>query len=512
MATQTIDLPRERLFAGNPAAHAYRNALIFIGALTLLRFATAAWLPLSFDEAYFWLWSKNLAVSYYDHPPMIALAIRLGTILFGNTQFGVRAVPCILSVLATCAVWRAAAILLASERAGATAACLFNATLMVASQAMAAIPDALVLFASAAVLLGVAKLEETGDERWWLAIGAALGFAILSKYTAFFLAGGVALWHLRARQRRILPRHPWPWLALLIFALCLAPNLIWNAAHDWESFRFQFGRVVAGAPTFRYMLEFAGSQLALASPFILAPAGIGFLRDARRFRTISALSIATSLVAPALAYFLVHAVHSRVQGNWPSFIYPGLAILAAAVLEDAHSDRGSAMISLSRVLALPCAAIILLVSYAQAWTGVLPLGYADPIARMTAVGFDSVASDISAVAARHESPAILTANYVVTGWLGFYLEPHRPVIQITDRDRWLQAPAAADNLLRGELLFVTQHPAQELPFVSRLFRSVAFDSVFVRSRNGVAIDRFYVYRLSGQQTALHGRIANAPLS
>jgi 4-amino-4-deoxy-L-arabinose transferase-like glycosyltransferase len=47
-------------------------------------------IELSQDEAYQWLWSKHLALSYYSKPPGIALIQLSGTSLFGDTEFGVR--------------------------------------------------------------------------------------------------------------------------------------------------------------------------------------------------------------------------------------------------------------------------------------------------------------------------------------------------------------------------------------------------------------------------------------
>jgi len=38
------------------------------------------------------MWSKHLAGGYYDHPPMVALVIRAGTMIAGDTEFGVRLV------------------------------------------------------------------------------------------------------------------------------------------------------------------------------------------------------------------------------------------------------------------------------------------------------------------------------------------------------------------------------------------------------------------------------------
>ena len=67
--------------------------------------------PLSFDEAYYWLWSKHLACGYYDHPPMIAFVIRAGTSALRRYQLR-RAHRDAPAVDRGWAVWRAGAILL----------------------------------------------------------------------------------------------------------------------------------------------------------------------------------------------------------------------------------------------------------------------------------------------------------------------------------------------------------------------------------------------------------------
>jgi hypothetical protein len=115
MSSETIHMPRSASGAALFLAFPQRNALLFVAVLTILRIATASYVPLSFDECYFWLWSKNLAISYYDHPPLIALSTWLGTALFGETQFGVRFVSLALSVAASWAVWQASALILKSE-------------------------------------------------------------------------------------------------------------------------------------------------------------------------------------------------------------------------------------------------------------------------------------------------------------------------------------------------------------------------------------------------------------
>ena len=59
-----------------------------VAALTLARLWAAAGTGLTHDEAYYWLWSKNLAFGYFDLPPMVAVLIRASTAVFGESEFG----------------------------------------------------------------------------------------------------------------------------------------------------------------------------------------------------------------------------------------------------------------------------------------------------------------------------------------------------------------------------------------------------------------------------------------
>jgi len=62
------------------------------------------------------MWSKHLAGGYYDHPPMVALVIRLGTMIGGDTELGVRLASILLALPMSLAVYRAAAILFGGVR------------------------------------------------------------------------------------------------------------------------------------------------------------------------------------------------------------------------------------------------------------------------------------------------------------------------------------------------------------------------------------------------------------
>src|SRR5712664_2676516 len=90
-STVTIAAPdRSRT---KPDSYAFRQLLAvaaLIAALTALRVIYASVIDLRTDEAYYWTWSKENVLSFLDHPPMIAWFIRFGTVIFGDTNLGVR--------------------------------------------------------------------------------------------------------------------------------------------------------------------------------------------------------------------------------------------------------------------------------------------------------------------------------------------------------------------------------------------------------------------------------------
>ena len=475
-----------------------------VALLVALRFAAAAILPLSFDEAYYWLWSKHLALSYYDHPPLIAYAIRLGTMLFGDSAFSVRFVPLLFSAGASWAVWRTGAILLESEKAGALASLFFNLTLMTTVETMTATPDAPLMFAAALFVWTLAKLEESGDARLWLAAGAAGGLALLSKYTALFLGAGTLAWLVFTREGRRWIATPWPWLGALIAILMFMPVIWWNAQHDWISFRFQFGKAGEGHFAPSHLAEFLAGQLALASPFLFTLGVIGLVRPGGK-----KLVLLSALAAPSALFFTEHAMHARIEGNWPSFLYPALAIAAAgAALSPAAQIWIARVTRISKRLAVPVAVLFLAGAYAQALTGFLPVR--DPTARLLASGSVPVAQRIEALRVQYDAAAILTTNYAPTGWLAFYVPDHPPVVQANEAYRWLAAPKADAGLLHQPLLYVTEPRRDEARILAYDFARQQLVARLTRTRNGRAIDLYDVYLVSGWRGAPLGRVTNRP--
>jgi len=479
--------------------------LVAIAALMLLRLVAAALLPLSADEAYYWLWSRHLAAGYFDHPPAIAFVIRSGTLVFGITPLGLRVAPFLLSLIASAFVWRSAAILLGDDVAGARACLFFNLTLMISVETLAATPDAPAVAAASAFLFAVAKLWQTENGRWWLGVGVAGGLSLLSKYTGFFLGAGVLAWLIFSPKARRWFLSPWPYIGGVLALVLFLPNLLWNASHDWATFMFQLSRVTAGHLTFRFLFEFLGAQLLLASPFIFVLAALGMAFSSRE--RDSATFLLAAIVFPSAVYFLVHSLHDRIQGNWPCFLYPALAIAAAeAFARSDWSGWTAAVWWIARRLAIPVAAILLVAVYAQALFGVVSLGRSDPLARLLAVGMAPVTDDIERFAAQDHARAIITTDYASTAWLSFYLPSHPKIVQLNEEQRYPDAPRADVQLLAQPLLYVVETRLDRHDFVAEHFAKVTPIAHVDRLRRGIAIAHYTIYQVAGFHGAPLGRI------
>ncbi len=469
----------------------------FLAALTVLavlRLLAGALLPLSADEAYYWLWSRHLAAGYFDHPPAVAFVIRTGTLLFGATPFGVRVGGILLSFAAGWFVWRTGAILGRDEKVGAYACLVFNLTLMITVEMLAATPDTPSIATSAVFFWTLAKVIETRDGRWWLAVGVAAGLGLLSKYSAFFLGLGTLVWLLASPPMRRWLLSPWPYLGGVLALILFAPNLWWNATHGWATFAFQFGRIEAEEFTLRYLLGFVGAQLLLATPFVLV---LGVLGSTTRWRDERQAMVA-ALIWPPIAYFAFHSLHANVQGNWPCFLYPLLSVAAAIAWQRTDwSGWRAPVVRWSTRLAIPVAAILLTIAYAQALFGVVPMGRKDPLARLLAVGFPDVAAKVEALRVLAHADAILTTDYASTAWLAFY--GSGPVVAIGQDYRWSADPAADAALFAHPVLYVTETRRDDRALIAAHFAHVEEIARIDREREGVDIAHYVVYRVSGLQ-------------
>ena len=188
----------------------------------IIKLIWANHLGLTEDEAYYWLWSQQPDIGYFDHPPLIAWLIGAGVSNIEPSEFGVRWLPIFISTLALCTLFR--------QKKPDLGIWSLSMMPMFALGGLLSTPDSPLI---AAWCLGIwAALYSR-----WRWFGVALGCALLSKYTGALLIIGVLLADPKCLKTK------GPWEAMLIAGLIYLPNMIWNSHHDWVSYRFQLGHL-----------------------------------------------------------------------------------------------------------------------------------------------------------------------------------------------------------------------------------------------------------------------------
>jgi hypothetical protein len=281
-------------------------------------------------------------------------------------------------------------------------------------------------------------------------------------------------------------------LSIVLFS----PVLWWNSQHHWASAAYQASRAVIHAWSARYLPEFIASQAALATPPVFVLACLGLARG-RSGAQPGAWGLLAAQTAPVLFYLSWHALHERVQGNWPECIYPAVACAAAmAVRRDPGRAQPVGPIARwSERLAAPVGLALAAAIYAQALFWIFPLPR-DATSRLLTYGWRDVASEIDAARARIGAPVIVADDYTLAGAIPFYLPSHAPVEQIDERVRWSAEPQPSASLFEGPMLFVCRSRCWRAPMLPGRFRQVQYLETIWRMRNGVRVERVKIYRVA----------------
>ncbi|MGD1896016.1 MAG: ArnT family glycosyltransferase [Phormidesmis sp.] len=216
----------------------------------LFRSVIAYFLPVGFDEAYYFLYTQHLDWSYFDHPPAVAWSAGIGLWLTGIvTPFTLRLGA--LGLFTGC-LWLlyATAKQLFGSRVGFLSCAIASLTpLFFLSFGILAAPDnTLMFFWGLALYLCSYEFFPADQQAYayrptsrlvWICF--IVGLACLGKYHGFVLGLGLVLFCLAHRQYRAALTSKWLLVGAVAFAITVLPIFYWNAQHDWISFRFQLG-------------------------------------------------------------------------------------------------------------------------------------------------------------------------------------------------------------------------------------------------------------------------------
>jgi len=419
---------------------------------TALRLVVALLLPLGVDESYAAVIARTLSLSYFDHPPAVFWLAHAAAWLGGESPIALRWPFVLLFALTSWLLFRLTSRLF-SARAGFWAVC--SAQLMPVfslSDGSWVLPDGPLLCASVAAALalshalGVSSLADdvapsvASSAHWrsWVGVGLALGAAGLSKYHAALLGLGTLLFVATdARSRPLIRRVP-PYAAMLIAALCTVPVFVWNAQHDWVSFRFQSGRAAGDGSPITALLQNVAGQAGYLLPWFWAPLALLLVRATRTGPRDRAAWFCVCLGAPPVIVFTLAALGGRPGlPHWPA---PGwfllLPLLGAAIARWELRDAATAVRRLRIAAAVFVSLLTIVVSHAATgWmTLVVPsLHQRDPAFEL--LEYRSIRSALDTTTALRDARFVATSDWMRGAKIGYALGPTRPTLVLNDDAR-----------------------------------------------------------------------------
>ncbi|MEO1091549.1 MAG: glycosyltransferase family 39 protein [Pseudomonadota bacterium] len=384
---------------GVPPLVQARSVLSLLLALTVARGLANVWLdplPLSGDEAQYWIYGEHLAGGYYSKPPLLPWLIRASTELFGDSAWAIRLPSLLLHPLIAVGLYALGRVLF-DRVVGLVAALIYLTLPAVTVSSMLASTDPPMMLGWAFATLALVIALRGGQASAWLLTGAAVGLGFLGKYTMVAWLGGAGLvllldphWRRGVSWRGL-------GLALVAAVVMLSPNLIWNARagfptlrHLGENANVPAGGDAALAERAAELGDFLVSQIGVFGPITFGILVV-MLFTPGTWRS-PALRLLLGLGLPLLLIIAAQAWLNRANANWAAPAYLGFSVAVAAWLV-----AGGRRWLLRTSVAVHLAAFVVAVA-AASLNAAEPSAYSrsvDPFKRLR--GIDRIAAEVQPV-------------------------------------------------------------------------------------------------------------------
>lgn len=290
---------------------AQKNILLLIISITLLRLIAAPFFGYGVDEAHYVLYAKHLALSYFDHPPLVGWTHYIFS-LFGDGEFWARVPAVLLGAVNSYLVY----LLLRDkgERAALWAVAGLNASLVLGVLFLTLMPDSLLITLMLLLVFVVKRVENNATAVNYLLLGALFGLLGLAKYTAVLFVPAFIVYIFWVRKADIL-FSPKLFISFFTALLFIMPVVVWNIQNDFASFTYQASHVSGGANgSFKNFFVSLGRQFAAYNPalFIVAFYGLYKAVKSKEFR------LETLLGAAILLFMLMSQYRQIALPHWIS--------------------------------------------------------------------------------------------------------------------------------------------------------------------------------------------------
>lgn len=301
----------------------------FLAAILVLNLVQSYFTELIYDEAYYWYYSQNMAWGYFDHPPMVALLIKISSFFF-NGELGVRFMSCLLSTANILVLWLVVDHPKKNGFIPHFFVLVFSMTLLNA-YGFLTLPDTPLLFFTSCFLLVYKKFIEKPSLGLSIVLGVVMACLMYSKYHAVLVIVFVLFSNLQ------LVKNKYAWYSVLIALICYAPHFHWLYQQDFVSINYHISERPNGAYSFKkYTLGFFVNLVAifgLTFPFIyqalLKTKSNGLFTKALFFLTYG-----------VIIFFFLSSFNRRIQAQWIILIcIPMVVLVFQYMLENKTSAK-----------------------------------------------------------------------------------------------------------------------------------------------------------------------------
>lgn len=276
----------------------------FLGIITLVNFLQAIFTEINEDEAYYFLYAKNLDWGYYDHPPMVALLIFLSSIFFDG-NLSVRFMTVLLFSTHLYLIWK----LLLPRRSPENVKYFFiisMAMVMFNAYGFITTPDVPLLFFTTLFLWMYSRFIKEESLVNTIFLGIFMAAMMYSKYQGAFVIFFVLLSNPKLFTRKMF------YVAALTAIILLLPHIFWHYRNDFPSLKYH---LIQRSRDFKigFLLEYFPNQLAVFSPFVFIPAIIILIKNRARDLMERAYYF---IIWGFLIFFLFTAFRGHVEPHW----------------------------------------------------------------------------------------------------------------------------------------------------------------------------------------------------
>jgi 4-amino-4-deoxy-L-arabinose transferase-like glycosyltransferase len=301
-----------------------RNLFIITFLFALFSILYNSFLPLFEDEAYYWIWSQRLALSYYDHPPMIAYLIKIAT-TFGDLAWQIRLLNIVCFLGSGFFIFKTA-LYLFDEKTAVYSFLIFLFSPAVTMGLTITTPDSPLAFFWSASLYFTAKAFFEEKTRDFILAGIFGGAALLSKYTGVLLFMGFFIFIVSYRPKLFVSKKLY--LAILAGLLVFSPVIIWNAQNHFSSFLFQYYHGTStGAESigWKYDLELFGGALGIFGPIFFGL--FLYISTRKEAYKNEKLFFVFSIALFTILFFLYKGLYKKMELNWVAHAFASASIV-----------------------------------------------------------------------------------------------------------------------------------------------------------------------------------------